>query len=158
MKTEALTHKQLVNKAALWLRNNQNCSVVICERATRVSETPDCLGFAQGSISILIEAKTSRSDFLADKNKWVRKSDDRGVGDKRFYFCPPGVVTAADDLNGWGLIELVGNRCYVQQPAEFKPANKANEVAMLVSMVRRLEIAGAVFVRHEPQVEAHEAD
>jgi hypothetical protein len=30
-----------------------------------------------------------------------------------------------------------------------KAANRVNEVAMLVSAIRRLELAGTVFVRHE---------
>lgn len=156
MENAAMTHKELVRRAALWLRNNQRCSVVLVERSTRVSETPDSLGFVNGSLSILVECKASRSDFLADKAKFFRRFEDMGVGDKRYFLAPPGVVREHDDLNGWGLLICSAHQVQEAKPPAIKRGNKHNEVAMLVSAMRRLEIAATVFVRTDEPPAAEE--
>lgn len=148
MEEKKMTHKDLVKRAGLWLRNNQKCSVVICERATRVSETPDAIGFVNGSTSILIECKASRADFLADKGKFFRQLPEHGVGDHRYYFAPKGIIQK-EEIGTWGLIEVSDYQCKKVKESEFIAANKRYEVAMLTSMIRRVELAGAVFIRHE---------
>ena len=154
-----MTHKELVKRAALWLKNNQNCSVVICERATRCSETPDALGFLNGSSSILIEAKSSRSDFLADKNKYFRKMPEYGVGDERYFFVSDGVILDTDDVGEWGIVQCTGKQCRVKKKSGKFESHKRNEISMLTSMIRRLEISGAVFVRHEyKETESNDRD
>jgi hypothetical protein len=145
----AISHKELIRRAALWLQNNQDCSVVICDRKTRVTETPDAIGFKHGCTSILVECKTTRSDFLADGKKYFRSREEYGVGDYRYFMTPPGLVKPTDEIDGWGVIECHPRQCRIIREPTFKTANKRNEVAMLTSMVRRLELAGAVFVRHE---------
>jgi hypothetical protein len=39
------THAQLVQRAALWLRNNERCRVVLTEQTTGSGEIPDALGW-----------------------------------------------------------------------------------------------------------------
>lgn len=144
-----MTHKQLVNRMVHWLRHTRRYSVVVAERATRVSETPDVLGF-HGGKSLLIECKVSRADFLADREKQFRAQAEQGMGDLRYYAAPGGILTPADLPLGWGLLEVRSNngvRFVVE--ATSQPANKRNEVSFLVSAIRRLEIACTVFVQHE---------
>jgi hypothetical protein len=150
------THKELVRRAAIWLQNNQKCSVVICDRKTRITETPDAIGFKNGSTSILIECKATRSDFLGDSKKYFRANEEHGVGDYRYYMAPPGIILPSDEIPGWGVLECRPHHCKVIREPVFKESNKRNEVAILTSMVRRLELAGAVFVRHENANEERE--
>lgn len=73
--------------------------------AETVTEMPDVYGFDKRGETVVLEIKTSRSDFLADKRKEFRANPDLGMGDFRYYMCPKGVITE-EDLAGtkWGLI------------------------------------------------------
>lgn len=77
----ALTHRDLVLRAEKWL-NNAGCHVTFRElcACTSNNENPDVIGWVGGH-SIMIECKTSRSDFHADKNKLFRHFPERGMGD-----------------------------------------------------------------------------
>ncbi|QWS69902.1 coil containing protein [Vibrio phage vB_VpS_PG28] len=68
-------------------------------------ETPDVFGIDQRGESCLVEVKVSRSDFLADAKKPFRANPDDGMGDFRYYMCPPDIIKP-EDLEGtkWGLI------------------------------------------------------
>jgi hypothetical protein len=68
-------------------------------------EIPDAIGF-KSNCSIVVECKTSRSDFLADREKPFRLDPSEGLGDHRYFLCPEGVITPKDDLKGWGLLYL----------------------------------------------------
>jgi hypothetical protein len=146
-----LTHKELVKKARAWLTNNQRCTVVMAELATtHNTETPDALGFfAFGGSSILVECKASRADFLADKNKVFRREAERGMGDQRYFMAPAGLVKPSEVPDSWGLLEAHDHQIRVAKEAVFTAADKNAEIVMLVSVLRRLELSTAVFVRHE---------
>ncbi len=148
-----MTHKDLVRKAGAWLRNSNRCTVVLTElAATHNSETPDAIGFfASGGGSILIECKASRADFLADKNKIFRREAERGMGDRRYFMVPVDMVISPDEIpDPWGLIVIPpSERARIHKEAAYATANKSAEVVMLVSVLRRLEISTAVFVRQE---------
>lgn len=151
LETYSPTHRELVARVGRWLRLTRGNTVVICERVCRVSETPDCLAFRDGNLSTLVECKASRADFHADVRKPFRTNEAEGVGDFRWYAAPAGILTPEDMPAGWGLIEVRRTRVLVTKVAEFKTSNKANEVAMLTSAIRRLEIAATVFVRPEAE-------
>ena len=82
-------HDFLCSKGISWLKiqhyfhksNDRisSCSVIISEMVSMSSEQPDVIGF-NNSQSILIECKTSRSDFRADKKKHFRIKPDIGMG------------------------------------------------------------------------------
>lgn len=148
-----MTHKQAVQRMALWLRNTKRCGVVMAELTTMVSETPDVIGFHGHGNSILIECKVSRSDFLSDKQKVFRKIAEAGMGDLRYYAAPPGIITVDDIPISWGLIEIGDRCCFVAQEPQQQKSDKRNEVKMLMSSIRRLEISTAVFVRSEEGVD-----
>ena len=143
------THKFMVRKAVAWLRNRKNCGVVMAELATANNETPDALGFHGLGSSILVECKVSRSDFLADRTKLFRTFEEMGMGDARYFAIPKGLVAPHELPEGWGLIEITDSRTFETKEATQKTSNKRAEVKMLMSALRRLEIATAVFVRHE---------
>lgn len=144
-----MTHKQAVRRMANWLQNTMGHTVVIAELTTANAETPDILGFRSGARSMLIEVKISRADFLADKQKRFRVISEAGMGDRRFYAAPKGLLSADEMPAGWGLLEIEDRSIGHTKEATEKEANKRAEVIMLTSAIRRLEIATAVFVRQD---------
>ena len=145
----APNHKTLVKRAGAWLRNRKNCCVVMEELATQNNETSDALGFYGAGGSILVECKTSRADYLADKNKIFRRAEEFGMGDTRYFAAPKGLIKPDELPEGWGLLEMSEHQTKETVEATHKPANKRAEVKMLMSAIRRLEISSAVFVRAE---------
>jgi hypothetical protein len=145
-----MNHKELVKRAQAWLTNTRHCTIVLSELKTRNTETPDGIGFS-GSMSYLIECKATRADFLADKNKIFRREEERGMGNLRYFMVPAGKIVTPDEVpDPWGLIEVYPSD-YPRTRKEALPAkvDKSAEVIMLVSVIRRLELSTAVFVRHE---------
>ena len=87
-------HSTLVAMGVRWL--SRQCSVVLYEFATPADENPDVIGWAPGAGSVLIECKLSRSDFLKDATKTVRKNPRAGMGHRRYYLCPPELIQVKD--------------------------------------------------------------
>lgn len=147
-----MSHEELVLRAEKFLKN-MGCGVVFRDpfrAATHSGEQPDAIGW-RDSISFLIECKASRSDFLADKKKRFRVEAKDGMGEWRFYMCPPGMIKPEDLPDGWGLlwchprkIERVhgipANTQLWERP--FKNANKRAETQLMYSALRRMEIRG----------------
>jgi hypothetical protein len=122
-----------------WL--GRRCSVVLYEFATVAGETPDAIGWASGAGSILIECKLSRSDFLKDAKKTIRKNPRAGMGQRRYYLSPPEVIQAKDLPPKWGLLWAVGREIVVQREARGYPdRNLLAEVQFLSLMLRRAQI------------------
>ena len=97
-------HAKLVLRGARWL-HAQGCRVVLHDpfrAAVSTGEQPDDIGWRDG-LSILIEVKVTFADFLADQKKPFRKDPSKGMGDWRFFLCPPEVIQPADLPSGWGL-------------------------------------------------------
>lgn len=144
------THKQLARRISHWLQFSRKCNVVATELSTQVQETPDAIGWHGPGYSILVECKMSRADFHADKIKNFRHYEELGMGDERYFATVPGVIVEDDVPDGWGLL-VVNENCVRQiKDAVRKKANKQNEVKMLMSIIRRVQISTAVFVREEP--------
>ncbi|KXJ45844.1 hypothetical protein [Marinobacter sp. Hex_13] len=155
-----MTHDELCLRGNRWLQQ-QGFSVTLHDKFrafTAYGEQPDVIGW-RDSISCLIECKSSRADFHADKKKLFRESPEKGMGDWRFYLCPPGVVTIDDLPNGWGLLY-----CYpktIKKVHGFPPntiwvtdrpfdANKRSETMMLRSALRRFAVRGMLDTVYEP--------
>lgn len=148
------SHSDLVERAVRWLKNSAqyptpgsyhpfqkvSCSVVFSEIVTCTSETPDAIGWCHsGDISILIECKTTLSDFYSDRHKLFRKEPYMGVGDYRYYLTPKGMVKETMTLpDGWGLLEIFGKQIRVIRAPSKMVKNKKSETNMLWSAVRRL--------------------
>lgn len=148
-----MNHADLVTRAERWLRKSMGCSVVLTELVTSSStgETPDCIGFRGGGVSVLVECKTSRADFLSDAKKPFRLHPESGMGDFRFFMCLPGVLRQDDMPDGWGLLwvhekhvqQVCGANIRKYEAAPFV-GNKRNELVMCMSALRR---AGHKIVR-----------
>ena len=105
----APTHQQLVDLGARWLKR-QGFSVIATEIATTgCSERPDVIAF-RANCSVVIEAKTSRPDMLADRIKHHRIEPGTGLGLYRLFLTPPQVATPEDLPPRWGLLHTDGKR------------------------------------------------
>jgi hypothetical protein len=131
-------HSKLVRLAAQWLFRTKRCSVVITEMCGGSTEIPDAIGW-KGHGSILVECKTSRSDFKADQQKISRRHTPHGIGCYRYYFCEWNTITVQDLPEKWGLISLQDGRVRLMREAVyFDDVNHSYEKSMLVSCLRRL--------------------
>src|SRR5215469_3324498 len=88
----AMRHSQLVARAADWLRHRYGCGIVLSEQYCATGEVPDVIGWKASCQSVLVECKVSRSDFLADALKPFRLRPEDGLGSKRFYCAPAGMI------------------------------------------------------------------
>jgi hypothetical protein len=150
-----ISHRELVDRAFLYL-HTIGCSVRFKERVSSVSENPDAMGFGGRNFSILIECKASRADFITDKKKWFRKRPEDGMGYKRYFMAPIGMLIPSEIPKGWGLLEVcektprINRRVCVTIEAEaFHERNREAEIKYLVSAIRRINISMAVFIEPE---------
>lgn len=129
------THRELCEIAERWLLGSQRCRVAIAEPNCIVTdEQPDAIGF-KGSWSILVEAKTSRADFLADAKKPFRLRPQKGMGQCRYYICEPGIITEDDLPERWGLLYVLpgGRVRIVRYSGRFPEVNYAAERSLLTA-------------------------
>ncbi len=108
-----LTHRQLCEIGARFLKrpesaNGHGCHFTIIEPSC-YGENPDVFGVRHGIHShgigtFLLEAKTSRADFLADRFKPHRLNPELGMGKYRYYICPTGLIKTEELPEKWGLI------------------------------------------------------
>jgi hypothetical protein len=139
-----VTHKQLVFKAACWLRT-AGYKLVLTEPVTYCPEQPDAIGWKNGKTSALIECKTTMADFKRDQDKPSRKDQKLRIGQRRYYLAPKGLLKIEDLPDGWGLLELSGNSVQVTaQPKReaYSDRAAANELLILTHLLRRAEIRG----------------
>ncbi len=145
-------HDELCTASVRWLLKTVGAGVAVSEMAccNMTGEIPDAIGWKQGC-SILIEAKTSRPDFLADKKKHFRISPEFGMGSYRLFICPDGLIKPDELPKDWGLlyyhpgrkrrIERVicfkGNIVSNEGNLKSQVANYRAENALLLSYIRR---------------------
>ena len=141
----APTHADLVERAARWLRSTKKCGVVLTEFVTSSPETPDAIGWTYGgNWSILVECKTSLSDFYADSKKQGRSLlRAAGLGRERYYMAPAGVLSAEvvkRNRPGWGLLDVKGRRVFVALKAiPFSHESRIKETPLLYSCAWRAQ-------------------
>jgi hypothetical protein len=137
-----MTHQELVDRGAKWLKNKGLLTIQDPFRVAGVIEQPDVIGWHENK-SILIEVKVSRADFFADKKKHFRKVASAGMGKLRYYLCPKGMVEPDEIPSGWGLLYAYPKMIKtIKKPEVFKEINHRGEKCMLRSALRRLEIRG----------------
>ena len=141
-----MKHAELVEIAAKWLKS-YGCYVVLKELVTWARETPDAIGW-NSDLSILIECKTSRSDFFRDSEKHFREHPEKGMGIVRFYMCKEGLIKPDEVPEKWGLL-WVTKKGKVKRAKCFKGKNVGmgyrhtefnynDEITMLCSCIRRM--------------------
>ena len=151
----AISHSDLVACAERWLRRFAGCSIVVTETScvSRTMEIPDAIGWRE-RVSVLIECKTSRSDFLADRKKKFREDAARGMGTVRYFLAPVGLLRPDELPAGWGLLELSGRtvhltvgvhpkKTWFEQGSSFVHSHRAidGETALLLSCMNRVRKA-----------------
>jgi len=156
----AVTHADLVKRAGRWLRGTRKCKVVAEElRGWSIDEFPDAIGWTPKGYSIIVECKTSRSDFHADKRKPCRVGDRQfqrsghygwgqpprfeTAGHERWYLAPEGVLDAACLPFGCGLLVPRGRRMLrvVEAAVIGRPRAADAEVPMLVTIAGQARYA-----------------
>jgi len=144
-----MTHKELIEISYRWSLNR--CAFAFKDLVTSgwYGEVPDLIGFNSAG-TFLIEAKTSRADFLQDKKKKFRRFPGFGMGDWRFFIAEKGLIEIKELPNKWGLIEVNENR---KARTAYNPFGKGNiyshwkrndkcegaEISMMYSALRRLQ-------------------
>lgn len=132
-----MTHEEGVERARKWLASR--CSVVVTELSHGRTETPDALGW-KGLVSILVEVKTSRADFDADRRKYFRRDVSAGVGSDRYYLAPRGLLDPGELPENWGLLEPRprGKTLRVVKKSGCFASNLQTEKSILLSVLRRI--------------------
>lgn len=131
-----MTHDELVRRSVVWLRRHGCCVVATEVIAWCCREAPDVIGWDYGGISFVIEAKVTRSDFLADKNKPHRNGKVVGLGNMRYYAAPKGMIQREELPDGWGLIETSGHGMRLAKAPTSQEANEHRERVLLVQLYR----------------------
>jgi len=144
-----MKHAQLVARAAEWLRSRYGCGIVLTEQYCATGEVPDVIGWKASCQSVLVECKVSRSDFLADAYKPFRLAPEEGLGSKRLYMAPAGMIARDELPQHWGLLEWQGREVRLAvKPGRAdlrSPIGLMKEMSLLLASLRRVE------VRIEPQ-------
>lgn len=144
-----MTHAELVERAAKWLRGTRRCTVVLTERyvSGETIEIPDAIGWTSRGVSILVECKVSRADLCADQQKPCRRREpELGMGSARYYLTPPGLVSPTDGLRThWGLLEAHPNQIRRMRSATSQEYNRSLEQRLLLSELSRYQIHGITY-------------
>ena len=136
-----MTHGELVDRAVRWLRGAGGCSVVFAEfMGVGVWEKPDAIGFSCWG-SALIECKVSRSDFRHDAEKPFRRNPSLGMGARRYFMVPEGLVGIDEIPDGWGMLYVKSRHVRkVLESKGFPDRARCSEMSFLVAMLRRAQL------------------
>lgn len=149
VKTKKLTHDDLRKIAITTLKRSHydrknfglGCSIVLSELVTYANDIPDAIGWRSGH-SIMIECKTSRSDFFKDAKKQQR-INGTGVGEYRYFLTPAGLVKPEELPENWGLLEVVDGHVkevvYCKR-RELDLSANVDEKRILLSTIRRIRL------------------
>ena len=144
-----IKHASLVARAADWLRCKYGCGIVLSEQYCVTGEVPDVIGWKASCQSVLVECKVSRSDFVADAGKSFRAHPEEGLGSKRLYLAPAGMIAPEELPKHWGLLACRGRDVQlVVKPGRIDLRTQIGfmkEMNLLLASLRRVE------VRIEPQ-------
>jgi len=102
-----MTHDQAAEWIAARLRREGYPFAFANMTSASHGEQPDVLAMNSYAESIVVEVKMSRADFRADAKKPWRKPG-KGVGLKRVYLTPQGLLDPAEVPYGWLLWEIHG--------------------------------------------------
>ncbi len=145
-----MTHNELVKIAKKWLIKARACVVVLTETQAQSGEIPDVIGW-RGQLSILIECKTSVTDFRRDLSKWYRNSGP-GIGQHRYFMAPKGVIPQDEVPPGWGLLEVSGDTVKTTRKVDLLYLDEhvsAAEVPLLVAALRRTSMRASTARNHK---------
>lgn len=142
-------HYELCKLGAKLIRSRKNptipynrpCKYSTVELVCSGTELTDVWG-TTGDSSVIIEVKTSRSDFLADKRKYARsqvaKELDHQIGNYRYYLCPDGVITEDELPENWGLLVYDGKAIRKVKMATRVHSSSSLELMHMTSVMSRI--------------------
>ena len=132
-----------------WLRYTYRCGIILSEQYCATGEVSDVIGWKGSCQSVVVECKVSRSDFLADATKPFRLKPEEGLGSRRFYMAPAGMIAREELPRHWGLLECKGRQVQMSVKPGKQDLRSAvglmKEMNLLLASLRRVE------VRIEPQ-------
>lgn len=128
-------HAELVERGIRWVRSR--CAIVAPELRTLCGECPDVYGYGYQCSSIVVECKASRADFLRDAKKEFRQVPERGLGERRYYMCQPGMICTDELPEMWGLLYCHPRKIEVVRNALPQPFSVKKERWVLASILRR---------------------
>jgi hypothetical protein len=145
---EIISHRELCLIGSKYMKNHgimkwQKPTYVVCE-LERVGESPDIFGFGLACTQ-LIEVKVSRSDFLADKKKYWRQNQTKGLGQLRAYLCPKGIINANELPEKWGLFYYENGKIEIIKEPEIQTCDSMQEMNLAASIIRREGINPKIF-------------
>lgn len=134
-----MTHTELIEAAAKWAQRRRYRVVLRDVRCNIVSEQPDVIAWKTHGASVVVEAKTSRADFLRDRHKAWRRYPEEGMGYERYYAVESESILDGS-VAGWGILVVnPGGRIRVaKKSGPFTKRNEAAERTLLVSAVARV--------------------
>lgn len=150
-----MTHAELIERGAKWLRDSKRCGVVLSERESN-GERPDLIGWRRDGFSYLIECKASRADFIADASKRHRYLPSQAMGNWRYYLSAPALLSLNMIPERWGLLEAHPSTIRTVVAAEETCAGWTSaeqmrrEMCLLVSELSRYQIHGLVYPKLQP--------
>lgn len=155
-----MTHKELVELSYKWVLKRGSCGCAFKELYSGATngEYPDVIGFGGYGHSVLVECKTSRSDFLSDRKKRFRLSPELGMGKYRYMCCESGLIKVEELPSRWGLLYVHNDKIKcVHNPYgkqlesniwekgfEEHERNLLSEHGLMYSVLRRLFIKGMI--------------
>ena len=143
-----MTHGECVQYAAAWA--GRRFHLVMPEmQSLQNNEIPDVLAVDFLGVTLLIECKVSRSDFLADKKKPFRVKPEQGMGQYRMYACPKGMIKKGEIPEGWGLLYVYPSgmaRAVVPVLPKYKWAK--NDNAFERNMKAEMNCMVSYFLKH----------
>jgi hypothetical protein len=153
-KTESL-HYQLCCLGAKFLKNRKNSEpwrvphkYIAVELVTMGVEHPD-IWATNGSITTIVEVKTSHADFLNDKKKWARSKEaeeqNYQMGNYRYYLCPDGIIKEDELPDKWGLLVYDGKKITKVKQAGYQKSSSDMELLFITSIMRRCGIKQQIF-------------
>lgn len=153
-----MSHEELVERAAQWLANSRRCNVVLTENAS-CREVPDAIGWSTAwkhRGSIVVECKTSVSDFHADRKKFTEyKHPEFG-----FSYSAKRLSAKEANAGNYSTVELprMGRwRYYMTLPGVLTPElleKHADDHGLLVVEGRRVKIVREATERVTPNFDA----
>jgi len=141
---EIFTHDELVKRASKWLVGSQNCKIAFQELVTNTvyGEIPDAIGFKSDGQTILVECKTSKSDFRQDRKKTFRLIHNRGMGKYRYIMCAPGVINPDEmrtsGYHDWGLLWTMPKIIKVIKRSDIHERFADAELSLVTSCLTRV--------------------
>lgn len=165
-----MTHAELVDRAVKWLKNTQRCPVVFREHYV-FDEIPDALGY-RDVVSMCVECKVSRADFMRDLKKRSRLDYASRPASLCYYLSPEPVsgevvvIPPARLPDGWGLLNVnpLGRISCIVKPRDLRGLDDRTadqlrrELRRLYYEIRRYQAQGLVYEPLRQRIERQRAE